>query len=104
MYFDITCLDQLLDEMRSKFKNHDTLNTVMQYVQNGTPEGKRSVHGSNIGKYWKERGNMSLYSRLLLRGRLTIVPPKLRADVLGHLHDGYQGITKLRANATSSVW
>ena len=52
---DITYLDQLLGEIRSKFKNHDTLNIVMQYVQNGWPE--ESVHGS-IGKHWKERSNI----------------------------------------------
>ena len=93
--------DRRLDEIRSELKNDDTLKTVMQYVQNGWPEEKRRVHGP-IAKYWSERGNISLHSGLLLRGRRIIVPPRLRADVLRCLHDGHQGITKTRANA--SVW
>ena len=38
-------------------------------------------------------GNISLHSRLLLRGQRIIIPPRLRADVL-----------KTRANAASSMW
>lgn len=95
--------DQRLDEIRSELKNDDTLKTVMQYVQNGWPEEKRRVHGP-IAKYWSERGNISLHDDLLLRGRRIIIPPRLRADVVRHLHDGHQGITKIRANAASSVW
>ena len=95
--------DQRLDEIRSELKNDDTLKTVMQYVQNGWPEEKRRVHGPRA-KYWSERGNISLHSGLLLRGRRIIIPPRLRADVLRRLYDGHQGTTKTRANAASSVW
>jgi len=95
--------DQRLNEKRSELKNDDTLKTVMQYVQNGWPEEKRRVHGP-VAKYWSERGNISLHSGLLLRGRRVIIPPRLRADVLRRLHDGHQGITKTRAKAASLVW
>ena len=95
--------DQRLDEIRFELKSDDTLKTVMQYVQNGWPEEKRRVHGP-IAKYWSERGNISLHSGLLLRGQRIIIPPKLRADVLRHLHDGHQGITRTRTFAASSVW
>ena len=93
---------QRLDEIRSELKNDDTLKTAMQYVQNGWPEEKRRVHGP-IAKYWSERGDISFHDRLLLRGRRIIIPPRLGADVLRRLHDGHQGITKLRANAASLV-
>ena len=76
--------DQRLDEIRSELKNDDTLKTVMQYVQNGWPEEKRRVHGP-LTKYWSERGNISLHSGLLLRGRRIIIPPRLRADLLRRL-------------------
>ena len=92
--------DQRLNEIRSELKNDDALKTVMK---NGWPEEKRRVHGP-ISKYWSERGNISLHSGLLLRGRRIIIPPRLRADVLRRLHDGHQGITRTRANAASSVW
>ena len=60
--------DHRLDEIHSELKNDGTLKTVMQYVQKGWPEEKRSVHGP-VAKYWSERGNISLHSGLLLRGR-----------------------------------
>ena len=95
--------DQWLDEIHSELKNDDTLKTVMQNVQNGWPEEKQRVHGP-IAKYWSKCGNISLHSRLLLRGRRIITPPRLRADVLRCLHDGHQGITKECTNVASSVW
>ena len=75
----------------------------MQYVQHGWPEDKHKLCGP-LGKYWSERGNITLHDGLLLRGRQIIIPPTLRPDVLRRLHDGHQGVTKTRANAVSSVW
>ena len=95
--------DQRLDEICSELKNDGTLKTVMQYVQNGWPEEKRRMHGPRA-KYWSEHGSISLHSRLPLRGPQIIIPPRLRADVLRHLHDGHHGITKTCANVASSVW
>ena len=95
--------DQRLDEIRSELKNDATLKLVMQYVQHGWPEDKRKLFGP-LGKYWSERGNITLHGGLLLRGRQIIIPPTLRPDVLRRLHDGHQGVTKTRANAVSSVW
>ena len=95
--------DQRLDEIRSELKNDATLKLVMQYVQHGWHEDKRKLCGP-LGKYWSERGNITLHDGLLLRGRQIITPPTLRPDVLRRLHDGHQGVTKTRANAVSSVW
>ena len=39
-----------------------------------------------------------------MRGNHFVIPPKLRPDILRHLHDGHQGTTKLKLNANSSVW
>ena len=95
--------DQRLDEIHSELKNDATLKLVLQYVQHGWPEHKRKLCGP-LGKYWSERGNITLHDGLLLIGRQIIIPPTLRPDVLRRLHDGHQGVTKTRANAVSSVW
>ena len=55
-------------------------------------------------KFWNERGNLTVHEGLLLRGKQIVIPSSLRTDVLRHLHDGHQGITKTRENANSSVW
>ncbi|XP_022787415.1 uncharacterized protein LOC111327480 [Stylophora pistillata] len=94
--------DQRLDEICRELNSDNTLKLVMQYVHNGWPYEKRRVFGP-VAKYWSERGTLSLYNGLLLRGRRVIIPPKLRLDVLIRLHDGHQGLTKTRANAASSA-
>ena len=89
--------DQRLDEIRSELKNDDTLKTNAVCTEWVAGRETKSP-------YWSERGNISLHSGLLLRGRQIIIPPRLRADVLRRLRDGHQGITKTRANAASLVW
>ena len=75
----------------------------MQYTQYGWPDNKRTLHGP-IAKFWGERGNSSIHDGLLLRKWQLVIPPCLRNDVLCHLHDGHQGISRTRENAASSVW
>ena len=75
----------------------------MQYTQHGWPDDKRKLY-SPTAKFWGERGNLSVHDDLLLRGRQLEISPCLRKDILHHLHDGHQGITRTRENAASSVW
>ena len=94
-------VDSRLDEIRLQTKRDDELKVVMHYVQHGWPE--RSPKGP-FGKYWKERGNISLHEGLLMRGSRIMIPQSMQPDVLRYLHDGHQGITKTRAKAADSVW
>ena len=95
--------DHRLEEIRIELKRDDTLKVVMQYTQHGWPDDKRKLYGP-IAKLWGERENLSVHDDLLLRGRQLIIPPCLRKDILRHLHDGHQGITRTRENTASSVW
>lgn len=40
----------------------------------------------------------------LMKGDRLVIPSPLRGDVLQHLHEGHQGISKCRARAKESVW
>ena len=95
--------DQRLDEIRSSLQKDETLRLVMHYVQHGWPDHKQKLYGP-INKFWSERGDLSIHEGLLLRGRQLVIPEDLRTDILRHLHDGHQGVTKTRDNARSSVW
>ena len=39
-----------------------------------------------------------------MRGNRMVIPPPLRKELLGRIHDGHQGITKCRGRARQSVW
>ena len=70
--------DRRLEEIRREVAKDDTLAIVSQYVIHGWPDDKRKVHGP-VTLYWPERGNLSIYDGLLLRGTRLVVPPSLRA-------------------------
>ena len=82
-----------LEDTRIELKRDDTLKVVMQYTQHGWPDDKRKLYGP-IAKFWGERGNLLVYDDLLLRGRQLVIPPCLRKNILRHLHDGHQGLTR----------
>ena len=95
--------DSRLDEIRSELKKDEILKVVIHHVEHGWPENRRDVYGQMV-KFWNERGNLTVHEGLLLRGKQIVIPSSLRTDILHHLHDGHQGITKTRENANSSVW
>ena len=95
--------DHGLEEIRIELKRDDTLKVVMQYTQHGWPDDKRKLYGP-IAKLWGERRNLSVHDDLLLRGRQLIIPQCLRKDILRHLHNGHQGITRTHEIAASLVW
>ena len=102
----LVCLpssDQRLEEIRTELKKDDVLKVVIHHVEHGWPENRRDVYGPLV-KFWNEQGNLTVHDGLLLRGKQLVIPASLRTDVLRHLHDGHQGITKTRENANSSVW
>ena len=102
----LVCLpasDKHLDEFHRALKEDDTLQDVTYHVEHGWPNSRCEVSGPLV-KYWTERGKLTLLEGLLFRGKQIVAPADLREDVLRHLHDGHQGVTKTWANASSSVW
>ena len=90
-------------EIRSELKKDEILKVVIHHVEHGWPENRCDVYGQMV-KFWNEHGNLTVHEGLLLRGKQIVIPSSLRMDVLRHLHDGRQGITKTRKNANLSVW
>ena len=72
-------VDSKLDEIRQETVRDDELKVVMHYVQNSWPV--RRPKGP-LGKYWNERGNLSLHGGLLMRGSRVVIPQKMQPQVL----------------------
>ena len=95
-------VDTCLDKIRSELKKDEILKVVIHHVAHGWPENRRDIYGQMV-KFWNERGKLTVHEGLLLRGKQIVIPSSLRTDVLRHLYNGHQGITKTRENANSSV-
>ena len=93
--------DKRLDEIRREIRHNDTLRTVVQCVVDGWD--KTSICGP-MKKFFPERYSLSYHDGLLMKGRRLVIPLRLQPDVLRHLHDCHQGVSKMRANAMCSVW
>ena len=48
----------------------------------------------NVRQFLGMVNELTVHEGLLLRGKQIVIPSSLRTDVLRHLHDGHQGITK----------
>ena len=76
---------------------------MSHHVEHGWPENRRDVPGY-LAKFWAERGNITSHDGLLLRNNALVIPSVLRTDILRYLHDGHQGVTKTKQNASATVW
>ena len=94
--------DRRIEEIRSELQRDEVLKTVMHHTLNQWPD-KRDI-GKTLKPYYAERSSLSVNDGLLLKGSRLVIPTTLRPDILRHLHDGHQGVTKTKENAANSVW
>ena len=74
----------------------------MHHTLNQWPD-KRDI-SKTLKPYYAERSSLSVNEGLLLKDSRLVIPATLRPDILRHLHDGHQGMTKTKENAANSVW
>ena len=94
--------DRRLEEIRAELQNDYVLKTVMHHRLNQWPD-KRNI-SKTLKPYYNERSFLSVNDGLLLKGSRIVIPATFRNDILRHLHDGHQGMSKTRENAANSVW
>ena len=54
--------------------------------------------------YFAVRGELSAVDGVLLWGDRIVIPPSMRQEILGKIHDGHLGISKCRERARQGVW
>ena len=94
--------DRRIEEIRTELKKDEVLKTVIHHTLNQWPD-KRDIN-KTLKPYYAERSSLSVNDGLLLKGSRLVIPATLRPDILRHLHDGHQGMTKTKENAANSVW
>ena len=84
-----------LTEIRLETMRDPTMKVIASFIENGWPRHERSVPHS-VRDYFRERSSLSISDGLIIYNLQIVVPPNMRADILQHLHETHQGISKCR--------
>ena len=54
--------------------------------------------------YWRFRDDLSVVDGVLMFGLRAVIPPKLRDEVVSHLHSAHQGVTQMTNRANECIF
>lgn len=77
---------------------------TMVRVYDLTVKGWPHKGNADLPDYANRREQLSVCQGCVMWGTRVIIPPKLRDRVLESLHDGHQGVVKMKSLARSHVW
>ena len=55
-------------------------------------------------RYWRHRADLNVVDGVVMLGDRIVVPPRLRQEVLRHLHGAHHGVSQMTARASSSIY
>ena len=76
------------------------LSKVMRYCRDGWP----TEVPVELQSYFRKKEEISMESNCLFRGTRVIIPASLQSQILSELHEGHQGIVKMKGLARSRIW
>lgn len=91
-----------LTELKRQTAIDHILSKVVRYVLQGWPASKAVE--ADMKAFFDRRLELSIVHDLLYWSRRVVIPEKLRARVLEHLHETHQGSSAMKAVARSSFW
>ncbi len=95
--------DAKLAELRTQTRRDAVLQEAIRYTLDGWPNRLGDV-SPRVREFHNVRAHLSVADGLLLYDNRIVIPSASRADVLGRIHEGHQGITKCRERAATGVW
>ena len=91
-----------MQELKVHQEQDELCQAIIHYCKNEWPD--KHLLPTPLKMYWQYRGNFTIVGGLLLMDSRIFIPSALRLDILSKLHDGHQGITRIRARSRQSVW
>ena len=95
--------DQKLQAIKDEIRADETMQLLMQQIQNGWPDHNILVP-SEVRSYYPYRQELITEGGLIYKTHNILVPPSLRADTLQKLHQSHQGIEKTKRLARESIF
>ena len=72
-------------------------------AEHGFPETSNLI-SQQILPYWRFREDLSAVDGVLMYGSRVVIPPKLRDEVVAHLHSAHQGVSQMNNRANECVF
>ena len=98
----IPAMKRHLEEIRRHQESDEISQAIAEFCKSRWPKEKQL--SPEIKKYLPMAAKFTVENNLLLRGNRIVMPPPLRQNLLSHIHEGHQGITKCRKRARNSIW
>ena len=76
---------------------------LMDMAEHGFPETSNLI-SQQILPYWRFREDLSAVDGVLMYGSRVVIPPKLRDEVVAHLHSAHQGVSQMNNRANECVF
>ena len=91
-------------QLKEATGNDLTLSKVLLFSKQGWPKNRMIEKNGNLVPFWHRRMELAVEQGCLLWGGRTVIPTKLRKQVLEELHEGHLGVVKMKSLARGLVW
>ena len=76
---------------------------LIDMAEHGFPESPQLM-SPQLLPYWRFRDDLSTVDGVLMYGLRAVIPPKLRDEVMVHLHSAHQGVSQMNNRASECVF
>ena len=95
-----TLLPVTASQIETETRRDPTLSRVVEFIRRGWPEHVEEA----LQAYKAKQAELTVEKGCILWGMRVVVPEKLRGQVLKELHQGHQGIVKMKQLSRAHVW
>ena len=89
-------------DIREQTRKDPVLSKVLKYCESGWPTA--SVGNPDLTPYARRKDEISVQNGCVLWGSRVVVPTKLRTALMGELHSGHAGASRMKELARSYLW
>ena len=91
------------ERVRDETSRDGWLLQLIDMAEDGFPDSLQLMPPQLL-PYWRFRDNLSVIDGVLMFGSRVVVPPKLRDEVICHLHSAHQGVSQMTNRANACVF
>ena len=91
------------DMVKKETEKDESSKSLVQWISTGCPGPIDQLH-EKLRDFWRVRESLRLVDGVAMYGDRTVIPEKLRPDVLVVLHSAHQGVTGMNLRAEKSVF